>query len=197
MKTRQFKVVGVMGSGSRAYPELACHAGRAIAKLGCHLLTGGGDGVMAEASRAFCETRPREGICIGILKGETVPYRQGDKVFLRHIPSRPNVWIELPIHTHLHMSGSHGREEGSRNHINVLSSDVLIALPGGSGTYSEVTLRLDYGQKVILFLGEWDIDGHTAEHFLPLARDDGQVLIAGSPGELETLLRQELGIPGI
>jgi len=30
----------------------------------------------------------------------------------------------------------------SRNHINILSSDVVIALPGSKGTYSEVMLAI-------------------------------------------------------
>ncbi len=182
-----------MGSGSRAYPELAQHVGRIVAELGCHLLTGGGGGVMEEASRAFCATIPREGTCIGILKGQTVSSTQSGQLFLSHNPSRPNRWVELPIHTHLPLSGLHGRDEGSRNHINVLSSDVLIVLPGGSGTYSEITLRIDYGKKVIIFLGGYNIDGHSAEHFLSIAQDNAQVSIASSPEELEILLRQELG----
>ena len=40
----------------------------------------------------------------------------------------------------------------SRNHINVLSSNVVIALPGGSGTASEVSLAIRYGRPVIAYL---------------------------------------------
>ena len=39
-----------------------------------------------------------------------------------------NRFVELPIRTHLHLSGAQGTELASRNHINVLSSDVVIAL---------------------------------------------------------------------
>jgi hypothetical protein len=42
----------------------------------------------------------------------------------------------------------------ARNVINVLSSDVVIALPGGPGTVSEVALALKSGKPVIV-LG-WD-----------------------------------------
>ena len=181
-----------MGSGADPYPELARHVGRAVAERGCHLLTGGGGGVMAEASKAFCEVSPRAGICIGILKGRTGPAPGDSRGALLHTPSLANRWVELPIHTHLPLSGSQGRENESRNHINVLSSDVLVALPGGSGTYAEVTLRIDYGKCLILFLGDYDIDGHRAEHFCSLSRYNNQVLIAQSPEALDSLLNQAL-----
>ena len=42
----------------------------------------------------------------------------------------------------------------SRNHINVLSSDVIVALPGGAGTRSEVELAVMYRKPVISYLGE-------------------------------------------
>jgi hypothetical protein len=42
----------------------------------------------------------------------------------------------------------------ARNAINVLSSDVVIALPGGAGTLSEVALALKAG-KTVVALG-WD-----------------------------------------
>ena len=54
--------------------------------------------------------------------------------------------------THLHMSGHSGTDPMSRNHINVLSSNVLVALPGGAGTASEVSLALRYGRPVVAYL---------------------------------------------
>ena len=50
------------------------------------------------------------------------------------------------------MSGGSGTEPMSRNHINVLSSNVLVALPGGAGTASEVSLALRYGRPLIAYL---------------------------------------------
>jgi predicted Rossmann-fold nucleotide-binding protein len=38
----------------------------------------------------------------------------------------------------------------ARNVINVLSSHVVVACPGGSGTISEIALALKYGKTVIL-----------------------------------------------
>ena len=42
----------------------------------------------------------------------------------------------------------------SRNHINVLSSTAVVALPGGAGTVSEVCLAHAYGRPVLVFHGE-------------------------------------------
>merc|ERR1711924_582440 len=42
----------------------------------------------------------------------------------------------------------------SRNHICVLSADVVVALPGGAGTASEIQLAKQYGISVCLFLGK-------------------------------------------
>ncbi len=44
----------------------------------------------------------------------------------------------------------------SRNHINVLSSDVVIALPGGPGTAGEVQLALRYGRSIVVYASNRD-----------------------------------------
>ncbi len=129
-----------MGSGSDAHEERAAQVGRWLAAAGVHLLTGGGDGVMSSVSRAFAETRERRGSVIGVLPGR--PER----------PGYPNPWVEIPIRTHLPTSGTEGMAATSRNHINVLSSDVIIALPGSAGTSSEVRLACAYGRPVVAFV---------------------------------------------
>ncbi len=60
--------------------------------------------------------------------------------------------MEVPIRTHLPLTGERGTEAQSRNHINVLSSDVIVALPGGAGTASEVTLAVRYGRPIVAYL---------------------------------------------
>lgn len=52
----------------------------------------------------------------------------------------PNPYVELCINTHLPASGTQGTQCHSRNHINILTSDIVIALPGSAGTASEVFL---------------------------------------------------------
>ncbi len=134
--------VGVMGSGDDEHPELAEPLGDAIARAGYELLTGGGRGTMTAVSRGFTRVWPRTGRCLAILRGEAsgVP-----------LPGYPNRFVENPIFTHLPAGGV---EHDSRNHLNVLSSDIIIALPGGFGTGSEIELSIRYRKPVIVH-GFW------------------------------------------
>jgi len=64
--------------------------------------------------------------------------------------------VEIPIRTHLPKSGVEGTDPLSRNHINILSADVLVALPGSHGTASEVELALRYSRPLIAYLKSRD-----------------------------------------
>ena len=142
-------VVGVMGSGSARHAHLAEPLGRALARLGVHLLTGGGAGVMESVSRAFSAVPDREGLVIGILPaGDARPDQANADP--GSPPGYPNPRVELAIRTHLDARGDDGSGLRSRNHINILSSDVVIALPGSSGTASEVALAVRYRRPLIL-----------------------------------------------
>ena len=143
--TTRLPIVGVMGSGTEPHAEMAVPLGRWLAELGVNLLTGGGMGVMAAVSEAFAAVSPRAGRVIGIVPGaiETSGYRAK--------PGYPNRWVEIPIYTHLPLSGERGTERASRNHINVLTADVIVALPGGAGTLSELLLAQRYGKPVIAY----------------------------------------------
>ncbi len=137
--------VGVMGSSRDEHPALAEPLGALIARLELNLLTGGGRGVMTSVSRAYLAARRGRGISIGIL-----PCASPEQ---RHVPraGSPNAFIELPVYTHLPVRDGHALGDLSRNHINVLSSDVIVALPGSEGTVSEVALALRYGRPVLAF----------------------------------------------
>jgi uncharacterized protein (TIGR00725 family) len=146
--------VGVIGSGRDAHEPLARDVGRLLADLEVNLLTGGGGGVMEAVGRAFTEARRGMGVSIGI-----IPCSEAD-------PSRPkegypNRFVELPIYTHLPLSGERGQDTFSRNHINVLSAAAIIALPGQAGTVSELSLALRYRKPVIVY----SPDGTLVEHF--------------------------------
>lgn len=131
-----------MGAGARTHEDLAAPLGRRLARLGVHLLTGGGTGVMTSVSRAFAEVEDRAGLVIGVLPLEGAGATPG-------APAQyPNPWVEVPIRTHL---GRLGADPLSRNHVNVLTSDVVVALPGSSGTASEVALSIEYGRPLVLF----------------------------------------------
>ena len=152
-------IVGVLGSGSEPHAERAEPLGRMLAEEGVHLLTGGGGGVMECVSRAFA-TAPgaRLGRVIGVLPGSV-----GDGSYEAR-PGYPNRWVEIPIRTHLPLSGITGSSTLSRNHINILSSDALVVLPGGAGTRSEVHLALIYGKPLVGFMGDWrEIEDLEAE----------------------------------
>jgi uncharacterized protein (TIGR00725 family) len=146
MTVTRLPVVGVLGSGSAAHQERAQRLGRWLASQGVHLLTGGGGGVMSTVSRAFSEVPNRRGLVIGIIPGGTQWQAPEPR------PGYPNPWVEMAVFTHLHLSGHSGTDPMSRNHINVLSSNVLVALPGGAGTASEVSLALRYGRPLIAYL---------------------------------------------
>jgi uncharacterized protein (TIGR00725 family) len=137
--------IGVIGSGSDELDELAVPLGRLLAKLDVNLLTGAGRGVMTAVSRAFTQAPRRRGICIGIVPCASIDERARGK------DGYPNPFVELPILTHLPYSGTLGQHDLSRNHINVLSSDAIIALPGGSGTASEVALAVKYRKPIVVF----------------------------------------------
>lgn len=137
-------VIGVVGSGTDEHREFAEPLGQWIAEEGHHLLTGGGAGVMAAVSRGFTRVRNRKGVCVGVL-----PCANPEEPELG-TPGYPNEYVEVPLQTHLHLTGKQGAEYESRNHIIVLSANVLVALPGEYGTSSEVHLAVRYTTPVIV-----------------------------------------------
>ena len=143
-------VVGVMGSGREPHTERARRVGEWIARAGCHLLTGGGAGVMAAVTEAFVSVADRRGVAIAI---GILPARADGRAGAAP-PGYPNPWVEIAVRTHLHEVGAHGAGPSSRNHLNVLSSDVVIVLPGSSGTASEARLAVRYGRPCIAWLAD-------------------------------------------
>jgi uncharacterized protein (TIGR00725 family) len=137
--------IGVMGSGSDEFEGLATPLGQLLARFEVNLLTGAGGGVMTSVSRAFTASPRACGICIGIVPCARIDERARAK------DGYPNPFVELPIRTHLPYSGGLGQHDLSRNHINVLSSDAIVALPGGSGTASEVALAVKYRKPIVVF----------------------------------------------
>lgn len=173
---QRLPIIGVMGSGTMTHADLAEPVGHLIATMGFHLLTGAGGGVMEAVSRAFCLVKERQGRCIGVARGQSQwvgSFGHDSRTFF---PGQVNPWVEIPIMTHLPLSGSQGTDTLSRNHINVLSSDVLLALPGGHGTRSEVELCLEYGREVWLFLQDEAIAGQSRDDFLARGHDGLRIM---------------------
>jgi uncharacterized protein (TIGR00725 family) len=143
---RKLPIVAVFGQGSalgRERAELAREVGAMVARLGAHLLTGGGYGVMAAAAEGFTAVEPRAGLSIGIVpRGQGAPF---------DVPNRdpegrayPNPFIEIAIMTPLPPRAGDWRHEPARNHINVFTADAILALPGGAGTRNELDMAAAY-----------------------------------------------------
>ena len=105
--------------------EAAYHLGSLIAKQGWVLLNGGRSVGIMEASAKGA--RNQGGFTIGILPDDN--------------RSRVSKYIEISILTGM---------GNARNCINVLTSDIVVACPGGAGTISEIALALKNSKKVIL-----------------------------------------------
>lgn len=104
--------------------EDARHLGGLIAKEGWILLNGGrASGIMEASARGAKENG---GLTIGILPGNN--------------PAWASEYIDIPILTGIGFA---------RNYINVLTSEVVVALPGRTGTISEIALALNIRKKVI------------------------------------------------
>lgn len=159
-------VIGVMGGGvcDEATRAHAHELGRLIAGAGWVLLNGGRDaGVMAASAAGAAEAG---GLVIGVL-----PHDDWDCIA---------EGVAIPVLTGM---------GDARNEINVLSSRVVIALPGGAGTISEVALALKAGRPVVT-LG-FPLDGPFADYY---AR--GRIVDTHSPAEAIATVRWFLGENG-
>jgi uncharacterized protein (TIGR00725 family) len=119
--------VGVVGSGETSNPEalrMARQLGSAIAAEGWVLVNGGRNSGVMDASAEGAHVKG--GLVIGILPDDT------SRNASRH--------LDVAVRTGM---GS------ARNYVNVLSSDVVIALKGDAGTLSEIALALKSGRTVI------------------------------------------------
>ena len=159
-------IIGVMGPGDDASQrdiEAAEALGRMIAARGWITLSGGRDtGVMAAVTRGAAETG---GLTVGILPGEDA--------------HQCAPLLHLPIPTGM---------GNARNNINVLASDLLIAVAfrPGAGTVSEIALALKAGKPLIL-LGD---DPATTAFFQRLA--GGNVHLAANVDQAMAIAEQAL-----
>ncbi len=117
-----------MGGGTATVEDTvsAYELGRLIAGQGWVLLNGGrNSGIMEASAKGAYE---HGGVTVGILPDKD-----------HH---RASEYIAIPVITGM---GS------ARNSINILSSDVVVACPGGPGTLSETALALKYDKPLIFF----------------------------------------------
>lgn len=128
------RIVSVIG-GRVCEPkveQLAHDLGEKLAKVVSHLVSGGLTGTMRAVCAGF---KAGGGTTIGIIPG----YDKRDV----------NSFVDIVIPTGLGLA---------RNVLVVTSADVVIALPGGPGTLSEIAYCLQFSIPVIS-LGSWKIKG--------------------------------------
>lgn len=118
---RQIGIVGASSCDETTY-ETAFQVGKSLAQKKCTVINGGLGGVMEASAKG---AHNEGGIVVGILPGE--------KQFA-------NSFIDIPIATNM----GH-----ARNMIIVHSSDAVIAIGGGYGTISEISIALKEGKKVV------------------------------------------------
>ncbi len=140
--------------------QYAYQIGVMIAREGWILLNGGrASGIMEASAKG---AKDNGGITIGILPVDDADWA--------------SQYIDIPIVTGIGMA---------RNIINVLSSDMIVALPGSAGTISEIAIALKYGKVVILFrfdAGDW---------LKPFQRE-GKVYFTNEITELRALIKKKL-----
>ena len=132
---RPVRIVAVCGAGNCDQPvwDLAKNTGVALAQKKMILLCGGLGGVMTAAAKG---AKSAGGLTIGLLPGFD--------------PEEANPFIDIPLATGLgHV----------RNALIARAAQAIIALPGGSGTLSEIALGLKMGKPVIGLMAWADIKG--------------------------------------
>ena len=143
------QVLGVFGGGGATAEEeaVAEAVGAVAARCGWVVLTGGGPGVMAAASRGAVEAG---GLTIAIL-----PTAYPGSGY-------PNLWVHLPVFT---------GAGNARNSFNVLSSTFCVAIGGGAGTLSEIALALKNSIPVWCWRS-WGLESPTGGPLNDLRRFD-------------------------
>ena len=153
-------IVGVMGGGQASAPDIraAYELGALIADQGWILLNGGRSAGIMDASAKGAQDHG--GITVGILPDDSI----------RSVSE----YIQIPIVTGM---------GDARNNINVLTSNIVVACPGGAGTISEIALALKNQKRVILL--NFDIGNVFGEY-----RSKGLLFEAETPAEvIETIMR--------
>ncbi|ODS42026.1 MAG: TIGR00725 family protein [Candidatus Altiarchaeales archaeon IMC4] len=120
-------VIGRDGEIPEKIKDICEQIGAEIAKKDCILICGGRTGVMEAACRG---AKKAGGVTVGILQST-------DK-------NEANQYVDIPITTGM------GK---IRNALVVISSDVLIAINGRTGTLSEIAIALNHGKPVVMVNG--------------------------------------------
>ena len=152
---------------------------------------------MEAVGRAFLSSKQElakakkpTGSLISILRAkELPPFEEGKRKWQAN---KDNKLGEIVICTHLPYSGDQGLDTLSRNHINALTSDLVVVLPGGSGTYSELQLAWEYNKDIMIYLGkDGTVDGQRPKQLKQRFSDD-KIVVGANETQLKTWLRENM-----
>ncbi len=101
---------------------------------------------MRSVMESFTSVTDRKGRAIGI-----IPYKLQDGKFVPQSDSYPNKFVEVAVATPLGVYDPKNPDGITRNHTNILTSDVVIILPGGKGTKNEADLALQFNRSAICY----------------------------------------------
>ena len=149
--------------------EIAFEAGKNIIEAGFSLICGGLSGVMEAACRGAESAAGRDsGRIIGVLPGTSKKDANG--------------WVDIAIPTGVGFS---------RNFIIACACDGVIAVSGGSGTLSELSMAWQYGKPIVVIRDTEGISAEFAGRSLDTRRND-TVLGAKSAIEAVKILKRRL-----
>lgn len=155
--------VGVMGGAtgviSKEILAQAHELGRAVAKAGCILITGGCPGLPLAAA---CGAKEYGGFVVGISPGLSLDehvYKYGS----------PTEFHDVLIFTG---SGLMGREV-----VNIRSSDIVVIVGGRSGTLGELAISYDEGKLIGVLTGTGGISDMVEGILTACAKDTGSRVV--------------------
>lgn len=169
--------MGVMGGATgvfdRGHLTKARQLGRAIARSGCVLVTGGCPGLPLAAARG---AKQAGGLVIGISPGLSL-----DEHLYKY--NSPSEYHDVLIFTG---SGLMGREV-----INIRSSDIVVIVGGRSGTLGELAIAYDEGKLIGVLTGTGGISDMAADILATCEKDTGaRVVYEADPRKMvKELLR--------
>ena len=151
--------IGVMGGATGALTrDVLDHAhalGRAIARNGCILVTGGCPGLPLAAA---CGVKNEGGFVVGISPGLSLDEHV-------HKYGSPTDFHDVLIFTG---SGLMGREV-----VNIRSSDIVVIIGGRSGTLGELAISYDEGKLIGVLTGTGGISDMVRDILAACAKDTG------------------------
>jgi len=162
--------MGIVGSGSPLdgqVEELCTQLGALAVTAGFRIATGGLGGVMEAVARGAHQARERvEGDVVGVLPS--------------YDAASANPWVDIAVPTGMGLA---------RNVVLVAMSDVVVAVDGGSGTLSEMSLAWQMRKPIIALANAGGWSAKLADTAIDERRND-KIVSASSAQEAVTVALQ-------